>query len=351
MANNLTDETHQLLVTNVGDGRQGSYIDFDYAVINSTVDPNAAVTGNSTGTNITASTSISASSSATGAASQISGSTIQKGGSNAGPIAGGVVGGVAGLAIIGLLAWFFLRRRQNNNQRHYMEPSAEPVNLSGDEVKPYPHGSSEDAYAETGAGTGAFAGWRGNSTNVTSPSARETDHSSTPFLTAVPPPPASNATSYPRSVAPPSSADNASPVEETSAYVNPFTGTGGPRSYADNQSPAASAMSTGTAPDSTSGSDPTTSSTTPPPRAPKTAGVALPFTARPPTALSANSSSFSSPNRMQREGREFDMGPAIPPAEHGEGYHPPLPPDYQQAIEPLPGQHPAPPPGGQPPSR
>jgi len=34
--------------------------------------------------------------------------------SNAGAIAGGVVGGVVGLALIGFLIWFFLRRRNRN---------------------------------------------------------------------------------------------------------------------------------------------------------------------------------------------------------------------------------------------
>ena len=347
MANNLADGPHEILVTNVGT-RNGTVLDFDFAVVTSSINPNAETTGNSTNSSTTGSAT-----SLTGSATSLTGSTTVLAGastanptdkttsfssdSDAGPIAGSVIGGLVGLALFALLAWFLLRRRKS--KRDYMEPSAEPMDLSGDEVKPYPHGSPEAAYAVAAGpsvGLGSSPNTWGRSS---SPSAREMDHTSTPFLTAVPPPPASSATSFSRSDYPSSPVNSASPIHEYAPYVNPFTGSGGPRSTSDRQSstytPAASFTGTrsGATPSSIA---PTPSPATPPRGSAKGARMVLPFTARQPAASSATSTNYSSPARMYRDGREFDMGPAI----HHDGPDGPLPPDYQQATEPLPGQRP-----------
>ena len=231
-----------------------------------------------------------------------------------------------------------------------MEPTADPVNLTGDEVKPYPHGSNAGYGTTTGTGSYASTWGRNTDAPTTSLSAREMDQSRTPFLSTLPPPPASNATSYPRSVNPPSTAGQSgqSPIDENADYVNPFTGSGGPRIYGEqlstNVTPVISSAGSGGPSSSVSTSQSaqgTETSSSPPPRGgvAKAAGVALPFTARQPTASSATSTSFRSPQRMYREGRDYDMGPVIPPEQEQES-HPHLPPDYQQAIEPLPGQNP-----------
>lgn len=65
------------------------------------------------------SSSVSGSGGAGGSATQPPGTTPTgssgKSSSNTGAIAGGVVGGVVGLALIGLAAWWFLRKRRNTN--------------------------------------------------------------------------------------------------------------------------------------------------------------------------------------------------------------------------------------------
>lgn len=57
------------------------------------------------------------------------------GSSSTGAIAGGVVGGVAGLALIGGLAWFFLRRKSAVNDQ--------PKELLGESVQPV-YGGEQD---------------------------------------------------------------------------------------------------------------------------------------------------------------------------------------------------------------
>lgn len=75
----------------------------------------------------------------------------------------------------------------------------------------------------------------------------------------------------------------------------------------------------------------------------KSPGVALPYTAQRPGMMSNSSSQLSTPTgRIQRLGRETDMGPLSAHAEdeEDERSREMLPPDYQQATEPLPGQRP-----------
>ena len=320
VANNLVEGSHNVVFTNFGLGSSagpgGNYLDFDFAVVNTTVNPNAPATSNTTGTS---SNSTSIASSAT-AIPYIK----YKGGSSAGAIAGGVVGGVILLALIAILAYFLLRRRKN--KREYTGGPAESTNLTGDEVKPYPNSSAQVAYAAAAESHG----WGRTSGGVNSPSARESDQSNMPFLTLLPPPPASNATSYPRSVYPPSTADSPSPIEN-SEYVNPFTSSGGPRSLTQPGSTTTPSSGTGIA--TRYGSDSESPSPIPPRGPSKAAGVALPFTARPPAPSSATTtnSPASTQRRFQREGRDSDMGPAMH-TEHAHGLNTALPPDYQQAT-------------------
>ena len=318
-------------------------MDFDYAIINSTVDPLAAGAPNTTGTNSTASSNSASSSSASSTASASSNAGSSSNGStstkstNTGAIAGGVVGGVVALALVTFAIWWFVFRRRANrsnksNQRSFMEGvDPEPLNTGTSQghysanggfgshqnqfVTPYDPTFHSNGNLPPGAGSP-------RSSQMT-----QTHNLHPSFLSGVPPPPASNATSYPYSIQPPSSAAGGD-VDSG----DPFTSGNSP-------TPASDPSSTGAA-------------TASPPVRPvatgtKTRGVALPYTAVPPRADSSvhptdsprtdsTVSSHSSSQRMQRDRRETDMGPL------SEGLQSPglLPPDYQQAIQPLPGQSP-----------
>ncbi|WWC91691.1 uncharacterized protein L201_006637 [Kwoniella dendrophila CBS 6074] len=362
-ASNLTDGPHTLTMVNLGAGPAGSFLDFDYAVVNSTIDP-SGTHHNATGTNTTSSAS----------------GNDKSGGSssNTGAIAGGVVGGVVGLALVAILAWFLFRRKNRNREGYpYPSKSKEPMDLNGEEVKPFEHGNSNQymqALPSTvgSSGTGSIQTSphsypnNGNNDSLTSPStaAREMDQSNTPFLTAIPPPPSSNATSYPRSVNPPSSIGRSGTINEGDRYYqpmsNPFSNVAGSTATFGNQPQS----STGSG--SSREENNTTSSGS---RTTKTPGVSLPFTALPPIPSShlsedihrqpstspiedinpprapfANSSSNNEregsirSNRIYVPGREQDMGPLGIGHEEDQDVYETLPPDYQQATEPLPGQ-------------
>jgi hypothetical protein len=158
-----------------------------------------------------------------------------------------------------------------------------------------------------------------------------------PFLTVIPPPPASNATSFPHSIEPPSSLYSPDRHEN-----NSFTGVsddsglstrtpGIPTQFA---LPISGISSVGTV--SSDSPSPTRTESAPAttlsPRT-KSHGMAARFTAQP------TQSPFGTVNlpRMRREGRETDMGPLAAPDDHQRNDDI-LPPDYQQATEPLPGQ-------------
>ncbi|KAK4685712.1 hypothetical protein P7C73_g4437, partial [Tremellales sp. Uapishka_1] len=295
VASNLDETEHQVLVTNIGGG-SGKF-DFDYAIYNSTIDPDSRGVSNSTGNSTQTSTTSVASPGKSGSAS----SSSHSGSSNGAAIGGGVAGGVVALLLLGLLAWFFMRRRKRQSG------TRTPIDLDGgEEVKPY-QGEAARAYAQPVPypSTGS-TGFTRTSNGQLSPSAREVDHTHTPFL-HFPPPPPSNATSYP-----PTSPSRADPSS------NPFTGGSAP----------SSAGSTGTfAPAPRSN----TSNTTPPVVArTKAMGVAPPPTATPPFLASP----VSMQNRRMVDGRAQDMGPMV--HEEDEEHHPGLlPPDYDQATEPI----------------
>ena len=355
VASGLEEQEHVLSVTNIGKGPKGSFIDFDYVIFNSTIDPNAASsTSNSTGTNAN-STSTSSGSTPSASSSTSSGNgsspsgTFAKHSTNTGAIVGGVVGGLAALALIAFGAyWFFFRKRGDRSKqsegRSFMEGvDPEPTSGSfGDRhsayttftgpslgghtgnsvlgnhqdsvVTPYdPRYNQQQGYAQPGAGPPA------------SPQMAQNRNLSPTFLSRVPPPPASNATSYPYSVQPPSSVAGGDVGEE----VNPFTSGHSPALVSD---PSSNERT----PTGSAGSAPTQSPPVPALRTPaKAVGTALPYTAVRPRTDSSLSSELSSP-RIQREQRETDMGP-LPEELHSPGL---LPPDYHQATQPLPGQSP-----------
>ena len=103
--------------------------EFNIALVNSTTGPDSTVAVNGpTSTNTISSSSSSASGTATSTPAPAPTSTSSKS-SNTGAIAGGVVGGVVGLAAVGLLA-FFLIRRQNAKQNERSNRSS-ANNMSG----------------------------------------------------------------------------------------------------------------------------------------------------------------------------------------------------------------------------
>lgn len=352
-ASGLTDGPHTIVMATLPVSSSLNNVDFDYAVVNSTINPNG-VTGNSTGTNSTTST-------ANGQGSTSSG------GSSTGAIAGGVVGGVVVLAILGVLAWWFLRRKQRGKR----VPSSEPIDLTGDEVKPFPHGGAGGAYG--GSGSPGLIGYSASQVHHSQRSLLPSNSDSTPQLSSIPQPPPSIATSYPRSVNPPSTfggspnhipegmafplPDPYHPVGSSAygGYVSPTAGSvpsGSSVMYMPSapSAPASVPASVSSGAASAAGDitqhqplDPTTPTEA---RKLKSPGVILPFTARPPapqSTMSDSNSSFSalstSPfNRMTVHGREQDLGPMG--EIHHEAGEDTLPPNYEQATEPLPNQRP-----------
>ncbi|OCF39001.1 hypothetical protein I317_07218 [Kwoniella heveanensis CBS 569] len=366
-ASGLEDTAHTITITNMGQrDAVHNWIDFDYAVVNSSVDPTTVNTG-TTGTNVTGSTD--------GLPLNPVKPEADDSSSNIPAIAGGVVGGVVGLALVAVLAWFLHRRSQKNRDDvAYVLRSKEPMDLDGGEVKPFEHRNGASAYhyplpssssSDTGYPQHAAAG------PGTIPVAREIDHSRTPFLTSVPAPPASNVTSYPRSLNPPTSAG--SPPSMPSGYLNPFSNTAA--------SSATFSHEHGSSPQPSSAGDDDAIVTPAPGKGAttrtKSAGVALPYTARPPVLPPISSASESGPEtptpvtqsasgqermrtssfgsgRMYVTGREQDMGPVAVSPRQGEGgqggegdddasgemdhRYGTLPPDYRQTTEPLPGQ-------------
>ncbi|WRT70256.1 uncharacterized protein IL334_007251 [Kwoniella shivajii] len=348
-SSHLSDGPHTLTMVNLG-GTKGNYLDFDYAVVNSTVDPSGS-TDNTTGTNTTTSTPESGGSSSSS--------------SNVGAIAGGVVGGVVGLALVLLLAWFLFRRKRRNHEGlPYLMKTKEPLDLNGEEVKPFQYGENyhQPIPSSSSSNEGeTFSGFAQPSHGLSpgSDTTREHNHSNTPFLTQLPPPPPSNATSYPQSENPPSSIGRSPTINERNNTQVPFSQTPSAATFGHSQS---------TTPGNQEGLSQREGEVAPPLPATrnsaKSAGLALPFTALPPmpssrlslyddpttpTTPTVPQPSFASPDRerapsitstrrMFVEGREQDMGPLGLHQHEPEDTFGPLPPDYQQATEPLPGQ-------------
>nr|XP_019001478.1 uncharacterized protein I203_06185 [Kwoniella mangroviensis CBS 8507]OCF64939.1 hypothetical protein I203_06185 [Kwoniella mangroviensis CBS 8507] len=300
MINNLPEDHHEIIVTNLGQGAKGNYFDFDYAVINSTV-----ASCSSTPTNDVApiaSTTIDSSSSSSSSDSSNSSSTGSSS-NHVAAIAGGAVGAVVGVALVIVLAWFLFRRKKYTqvDGDRYMSRKDSKVDLNGEEVKPYHSGfnlDSTSAYLDPRPAGAPFYTTSGQSPSA-SITARETDQTSLPFLTAIPPPPDAQATSYPASTVNRSNTMHSHGPPSTDISHNTFgvpisRGRGGPPF--PHSEGIAEAEETPQAP------------------IPIKPGMTL-------------------PGRYQVEGREQDLGPYIPDEEAYQ-VQGTLPPDYRQATQP-----------------
>lgn len=383
MVSGLTDGPHTITLRNTVAGPYGNFLDFDYAIVNSTIGPNSGgIAGNPTGTNSTTTPANgqtgSGSSTGPNSGQSGSGSNPSSGngqGANAGSsadasgngttgsksstgaIVGGVVGGIVAVLVIAFAAFWFYRKRKRAAQGSDQYDRA-PLDLNGDEVKPYvdPESPVSVVLYPHSASSGAPTGQTRSVGGLTY----------APPVLNIPPPPPSNVTSYPLS-AYSAGSDNGSPTTGRSGngshpYENPFGsmsaasfgGRGTPSAPASNQTASsagdyfgrgdtphpASAASSSRSPISTDGLRPQSQLELDIKRGD---GSIQPFTARsvsqwssttsssPDTAISASARS----NRMQVHGREVDLGP-LPEDELLEGAPmSPLPPNYEQATEPL----------------
>jgi hypothetical protein len=353
----LEDGPHELLITNTGGAPNGRFFDFDYAVVNSTINPDDR------GKNATVNGASNADRPPNSAADNVD--SDSDGSSNVGAIAGGVAGGVIALLLLGLLAWFLSKKHRKHGSASYH--AAGHVDLTGEEVKPYVQNTArghdpnldltpEMSYVNVSRHTPTVVSRDGNT--AAGPNVN-------PFLSAVPPPPVSTTTSYPHSINPPSSV-GMSPTTEDSGHYDPSTLFYAPPAPSsgtnsdDNRSQAyglpASTFGGHSVPASSPPAD-RERHFLPSPLPSKGMRLTLPFTAQPPSAStdlsSPRSESVQSPGasaghgRIQREGREVDIGPLHVPLPASveaddEGIDEvttaTLPPDYQQATEPLPGQ-------------
>ncbi|KAK8853189.1 hypothetical protein IAR55_003891 [Kwoniella newhampshirensis] len=313
-ASNLENGPHTLLITNLGGGPKGSFFDLDAVIVYNII--NTPLSAN--GTHIT-----NGNNSTTPPHSSSS--------NHVGAIAGGVVGGVAGLALVILLVWFLFRRSESRKGEFlpYSRRSDDRMDLDGEEVKPYTQQTPDELYPTTASASDAQ---------------RE---QMTPFLSALPTPPPSDATSYPQSQYPPSSNDNdrAERQDFLSGGTTPIIGDGslwqiGPipglsqgseSSGSPTALPATISSSSGKPGWLRSLYEPATSTNGPP--------------TTPPSQQYQTSSqqdkvlSNPTPARMFVHGREQDMGPVMTAGhEAEEGGFGVLPPDYTQATEPLPNE-------------
>lgn len=318
-ASSLNDGPHSITLTNLG-GPNGNFLDIDYAESNSTIYGNT--TSSDGGSSTTDSSSANGSSSAHH--------------SNTGAIAGGVVGGVLGALLIAGLVFFFVRRSKRDRPKDYGRGRGNELDLAGEEPKfseplatPYYANGQGPPSNQWG---GSSQGYSAYQTNVDrsvggSPLVSTT---SPPGLAHVPPPPASSATSYPASHAggPERTALAGIAASQSGSSSGPSSSSGQLTGYG---SPTPLAAPWGGQAHGQPGAMPGTQ---------KSMGVGLPYTAQAPHAASPpplnREDSAAMQQRLAREGREGDAGPFQ--AHHEDGTL--LPPDYEQATEPLPGQRP-----------
>ena len=326
VASNLTEEAHSIVLTNLG-GPEGNFFDFDYAVVNSTINPA------SIGSNATNSSGATTSSSDAGSGSS-SGSSHS---SHAGAIAGGVVGGIVGAGLIAFLLWFFLWRRRGRGMRG---DRREPIDLTGAEVKPYcPSGGSTPpvTYTDSQVVSPSHASIHSNGYGVFAPSSQASGSSPSSqaqigqrggYLSVIPPPPASTATSYPQSTAAPSTVGSPSRSggRTYDPFVSPVNGhTAFPTAYPLPQS--ASNPSSSVSGETSAGSPSAPASSTP--SAPSAGG-------QPSIVQSLKSAAmYGSPTSGQVDQQRLSAQDlAHVRAEPSEEGHEPPPPDYHQATGP-----------------
>lgn len=305
-ASNLTDGPHHLTVFNRGSPGRTAF-DFDYAVVNSSFSPSLGNNATNTTTDRT-----------DGGQSEQASS-----GTNVGAIAGGVAGGVVALALLGFLLWCFLirkKRLQTDGRTKFYGYDA--VDLASD---PHAHRDQHPAsvtpYTETNDTVQHSTNFSSTNNLSSGSMSQVAQHNVTqPGLTSVPPPPPSNATSYPRS--------DAGYTETSDPYLS-LTAASRPRSSIHLPTPT-----------------PQHSDRSVPQVQGKQAGVPLPYTAQPvdrPVSVVrsqglGDSASVRDLERQTVPGRENDAGPVDPNGLDSPGEL--LPPDYHQATQPLPGQRP-----------
>ncbi|WVN84918.1 uncharacterized protein L203_100054 [Cryptococcus depauperatus CBS 7841] len=198
----LQEGQHTLKAMNLGDG-SNKRLDFDYAVVNSTVKPSAIGGTSQTSTSITGSH-----------VADTDKAPASSGKSNTAGIVGGVVGGVLAVTVITIIVWWLLRRRRKAKQEALQEaqiysyPSiTSPTSGPDSTNRPIPSAPSSawsglpvtHIVHEYQSPTG-FEDRSGSSAVANSPASREGN----PFMSAIPPPPASTSSSYPFSAYAPS---------------------------------------------------------------------------------------------------------------------------------------------------
>jgi hypothetical protein len=272
-------------------------IDFDYLIVNSTIEPGS---GSPPRSNVTEPSDDAANADPKDAPAPI------------GAIIGGSLGGLLLVVILFVLAWFLRRRQNNMKAKIYAEKSS--LYLTGDEVWPF-HDSS------TPPTNRSF----GELPSVTSASA-QSPIGSRPDLSIVPTSPLSSNASHPALV-----------LDHSREQHDSFQGL-------DNQA----------YPPSTSVTPPTSlrvardaeiSGNSRPPalvRDTKAASIALSSTGSQPVTLASSDGETlgqTPSTRLYVNGRESDAGPAcLSPLSEESSEMGILPPDYHQATEPLFGQ-------------
>ena len=311
-------------------------LSIDLAIVNSSYPP--PTMQNTTGTNSTNTTIVNGDGGSDGVSTHSE---------DTGAIAGGIVGGVAALAIVGVLIWFFVFRKKRRNKDGKM---FEPVDLNGTPNKEERDESVEGTAFQGGShginprqnGYSSSTGHGTHNNTLDSydelqpassgsqpfSSGREITQTGLPALNVIPPPPSSNATSYPRT-----------PTRDRGMFAARAAST------ADTDDSYERALDRMTGPSSIPTIEETHENPVRPPtsdlRPTKSLGVALPYTARSSGDIRTSTSLASSPPLQQQYNlpdRELDMGP-VPMLDEEEQEHPEmLPPDYHQATQPLPGQ-------------
>ncbi|KAK6909453.1 hypothetical protein I203_103472 [Kwoniella mangroviensis CBS 8507] len=191
-ATNLPEGEHTLVMQNAGGAKEGNGMEFDYAVVNSNKSSIGSGIGTSTGGENKSSSNDNNPTNSDSDASSSSSSI-----SNVGAIAGGAVAGVIGVLAIAALFWFFLFKKKKDQSR---VNERELIDLTGDEVKPYPGQNQDSPYYDNPP---LHLGMPYTSSSVSGNSVTNegpiinTSANSTSFLTAIPAPPGSNASSYP----------------------------------------------------------------------------------------------------------------------------------------------------------
>jgi len=301
LATNLSESgSHTLTVQNIGSpAGPNNVIDLDRLIVNSTRSPDIA----NNGTNTTTTTS------------EPTGSGVSNG-SNTGTIAGSVVGAIVGLGLIAFAMWFFYFRGRGLRSK-----SHRPVDLAGDpdsyeqgrydRGQPTPPPMTQPANARQGT--------LRQMSRLTTPYSAGAALGDESYITAFPPPPPSNTTSYPQT-----SVGHTTPL----GYA-----------YAGNTASSQAAATTAVDSDISNeerlikGFNPADAGTgTLSSIASATASPSTATTTRP-RVLKVETSSASPSRRITEEGsRETDAGPVRRESEEGHDRMAVLPPAYDDAI-------------------